>query len=166
MDSETGISSLRDRHRPRRVTTLFVGESSPAQGTHFYLANSNLYRAVQDAFAEAFGGNEHVGSGEAFLRTFKSKGCWLVDLADRPVNRMEAAERRAAVSAGIPALAEVIAVFRPKNVVVIKSDIAPAVAQEIEIAALKQAPDVLVLRYPLRQWRAEFVTKLAAFLDA
>jgi len=148
--------------RPKRVTTLFVGESSPAQGTHFYRANSNLFRAVQAAFAAAFG--PAVPSDEGFLRYFAGKGCWLVDLADQPVNRLGAAERKAAVSAGIPGLAEVIGATKPKAIIVIKSDIATAVAQALQVAALKKQPDVLVLRYPLRQYRTSFIAELADFL--
>ena len=148
--------------RPKRVVTLFVGESSPAQGTHFYKANSNLFRAVQAAFAGAFG--EPVPTGEAFLRYFARKGCWLVDLADQPVNELAAADRRAAVSAGIPRLAELIDATKPRAIVVVKADIGPAVAQALELAAFKKQPDVLLLRYPLRQWRAEFISKLAEFL--
>jgi hypothetical protein len=163
-DVNTGIAALRDAYRPKRVLTLFVGESSPAQGTHFYLANSNLYRAVQAAFATAFGGESAVGVGVSFLRAFKSRGCWMVDLADRPVNRLAGAERRAAVSAGIPGLAEIITATKPKAIVMIKSDIAQAVAEAIELATLKTQPTVLALRYPLRQYRLEFIAQLADFL--
>ncbi len=158
----SGIDELRTAYRPRRVKTLFVGESSPAQGTHFYRANANLYRATQAAFAEALG-SEVVPAGEAFLRLFATRGSWLVDLADRPVNRMDATERRRAVAAGIPRLAELIAETRPKHVLVIKRDIAKAVGEAVQIAGGK-APGVLVLRYPLRHYRAEFVRDLAAFI--
>lgn len=160
-DDESGVDDLRAAYRPRRVTTLFVGESSPAQGTHFYRANSNLYRAVQAAFAAALG--ETVGSGVAFLRFFAKGGCWLVDLADRPVNQLDAKERRQAVDEGIPRLAQLIAETKPKHVVVIKSDIAKAVEQAIGTAGAKK-PTLLALRYPLRQYRSEFVTQLAAFV--
>jgi hypothetical protein len=160
-DDENGVDELRAAYRPRRVTTLFVGESSPAQGTHFYRANSNLYRAVQAGFAVALGVG--VGSGEAFLRTFAKAGCWLVDLADRPVNRLDAKERRQAVDEGIPRLAELIAETKPKHVVVIKGDIAKAVAEAIEMAGVRK-PTLLALRYPLRQYRSEFVRQLAAFV--
>lgn len=160
---DTGVDELHDAYRPRRVKVLFVGESSPAQGTNFYLANSNLYRATQAAFAEALG-SDAVPSGEAFLRFFATKGCWLVDLADRPVNQMGSRERKEAVQAGIPGLAETILTTKPNHIVVIKADIAPAVAQAIELAGGK-APRVLALRYPLRQWRAVYVRDLAAFIS-
>ena len=161
-DAESGVAELRDRYRPRRVTTLFVGESSPALGTHFYRANSNLYRAVQSGFAAGLG-EEAVRSGEAFLRFFKAKGCWLVDLADRPVNQLADSERRLAVAAGIPALAEILRETKPKHVVVIKADIAGLVERAITQSGIKP-PTVLALRYPLRQWRAVFVHDLSSFL--
>jgi len=153
---------LRDRYRPKKVVTLFVGESSPAQGTNFYLANSNLYRATQASFATAFGADD-VPSGEAFLRYFAKAGCWLVDLADRPVNRLSSSERRSAVDGGVPALAETIATTKPKSVVVIKKDIAGAVEDAIAMAGVRK-PQVLALRYPLRQYRSEYVAQLAKFL--
>ncbi|MEX2546990.1 MAG: hypothetical protein WD830_04285 [Chloroflexota bacterium] len=161
-DDESGVDELRSAYRPRRVKTLFVGESSPAQGTHFYRANSNLFRATHAAFAEALG-NDAVPMGEVFLRLFATKGCWLVDLADRPVNQLDARERRQAVEEGVPRLAELIGETRPKQVVVIKRDIAGAVEQAIALAGVKK-PAVLLLRYPLRQYRAEFVRELAAFV--
>lgn len=161
-DAEAGVDELRDNYRPRRLVTLFVGESSPAQGTHFYRADSNLYRATQASFAAAFG-SDAVPSGEAFLRFFATKGCWLVDLADRPVNNMTGKDRRRVVDAGIPRLAELVAEMRPKRVVVIKSDIAKAVEEAIAMAGVKK-PAVLALSYPLRQWRTEYIERLAEFL--
>jgi hypothetical protein len=126
------------------------------------MANSNLYRAIRAAFAEALG-EDAVPSGEDFLRLFARKGCWLVDLADRPVNRLPPKERRAAVEAGVPQLADVIRETKPKHIVVIKRDIVGYVERAITASATKR-PTVLALRYPLRQWRPEFVRTLAANL--
>ena len=161
-DADSGVDELRVRYRPRRIRTLFVGESSPAQGTHFYRANSNLYRATHEGFVAALG-VDAVPSGEGFLRIFASRGCWLVDLADRPVNDMAARERAAAVRAGIPRLAGLLAETKPRNVVVIKRDIASVVDEAIDLAGVKR-PQVLALPYPLRQWRAEYVRALAEFV--
>jgi hypothetical protein len=161
-DTDSGVADLRDDFRPRKVVTLFVGESSPAQGTHFYKADSNLYRATQAAFAAALG-ESNVPTGVAFLKFFATKGCWLVDLADAPVNNLGATERKAAVDAGIPELAELIAETKPKNVVVIKSDIVKPVQQAIDLAGAKKVT-LLTLRYPLRQWRGVYVNELGAWL--
>ena len=72
-DADSGIDRLREQFKPERVTTLFVGESSPAQGTHFYRANSNLFRATRAAYASALG-EDAVPTGEAFLRFFADQG--------------------------------------------------------------------------------------------
>jgi hypothetical protein len=162
-DLDSGIADLRTRYRPKKVTSLFVGESSPAQGTHFYRADSNLYRAIRAAFAAGLG-EATVPDGEAFLKLFARKGCWLVDLAKRPVNRLDDGERRAAVIAGIPLLTELLRETKPRHVVVIKRDIAVHVERAIAEAGLKQPPSVLALRYPLRQYRAEFVRELGSFV--
>jgi hypothetical protein len=161
-DAESDVAGLRDQYRPKRVVTLFVGESSPAQGTHFYRADSNLYRATQAAFAAALG-ESVVPTGVAFLKFFASKGCWLVDLAEGPVNNLPATERKLAVDAGIPRLAELIAETRPKHLVVIKSDIAKPVQQAIDLAGARKLT-LLTLRYPLRQWRSVYVKELGMFI--
>ncbi|HWH23940.1 MAG TPA: UPF0175 family protein, partial [Candidatus Limnocylindria bacterium] len=116
-DIDSGIASLREEFRPAQVKTLFVGESSPAGGTHFYRANSNLFRATRAAFAEAFG-EDRVPDGPRFLHWFREQGCWLVGLADRPVNQLAGGERDAAVTEGIGRLADLIRETRPQSVVV------------------------------------------------
>ena len=126
--------------RPRKVAVLLVGEAAPADGPHFYQAAGNLFSATQAAFAAALG--DGVPSGDSFLRSFAAKGWWQVNLNDCD-------------------LARVIAETKPRQVVVIKAGLAPAVARAIQESAVRKPPSVTVLRYPIRQWRAEFVTKLA-----
>ncbi|MGZ8761187.1 MAG: UPF0175 family protein [Aeromicrobium sp.] len=160
-DADTGIAELRERYRPVSVETLFVGESSPAQGTHFYRANSNLYRATRDAYADALGADA-VPSGEAFLAFFRDQGAWLVDLAEVPVNRLSDPARREAVEAGIPRLAEVIRSEHPEQIVVVKRDIADAVRRALALTDV--GASMLVLPFPVRQWAPVYRRDLAQFL--
>lgn len=159
-DDESGIDALRDQFRPERVRWLFVGESSPAGGTHFYRANSNLFRATQEAFAKALGAD--VPTGPAFLHAFRDRGCWLVDLASEPVNRLSDEARRAAVAAGRERLAQLIGDTRPERIVVVKASIATDV-REAACAAGSEG-EILELPFPVRQWKAEYVRRLAAAL--
>jgi predicted transcriptional regulator len=161
-DNESGIDALRARYKPEQVRTLFVGESSPAQGTHFYRANSNLYRATRDAYADALG-EDAVPSSEAFLAFFRDQGAWLVDLADVPVNRLSDSDRRVAVEAGIPRLAEVIRSERPEQVVVVKRDIADAVRRALALTDV--GASIVVLPFPVRQWAPVYRRDLAQFLQ-
>ena len=151
-----------DHFKPARVKTLFVGESSPAGGTHFYLANSNLFRATREAFAEAFG-PDAVSDGPRFLREFQDRGCWLVDLVDRPVSRLGDDERQALVSAGVAALARTIAEVRPNHIVAIKATIDDEVRAAMEVAGSEA--ELLALPFPVRQWRAVYVHELAEALS-
>jgi hypothetical protein len=161
-DDESGMAELRQRYRPSKIEFLFVGESSPAQGTHFYRANSNLYRATRAAFAKAVG-EDAVPEGEAFLRYFRDRGCWLVDIADTPVNRLPDTKRRAAVEQGVERLAELIRRERPKQLVVVKRDIADAVGRAATVAGAGDTPQ-LALPFPVRQWTGPYIEGLTSLL--
>ncbi len=144
------------------VTTLFVGESSSGGGTHFYRADSNLFRATRAAFAQAFG-DEAVSEGPRFLHEFQDHGCWLVDLVDRPVNHLSDEERETLVSAGVAGLATTIAEVAPIHIVAVKATIDDEVRSAMEVAG--SDADLLALPFPVRQWRAKFVRDLAAALQ-
>lgn len=159
--ADASITELRERYRPAAVRMLFVGESSPASGTHFYLANSNLYRATQAAFTTVLG-RDAVPDGVSFLAWFRDRGCWLVDLADVPVNQLPDAERRVAVERGIEPLSVLIGQARPARIVVVKRDIEDAVTAAMQLTGV-DVP-LTVLPFPVRQWRPVYEQGLAALL--
>lgn len=160
-DKTSGIDQLRDDFRPSEVRMLFVGESSPAGGTHFYRANSNLFRATNKSFALAYGAHV-VPDGPRFLHWFRDQGCWLVDLADRPVNRLPGRPRKDAVDAGVDRLATTIRETRPERIIVIKASIAAAVRQAGHAAGYEG--EIVELPFPVRQWQSVYVRELAALL--
>ena len=161
-DTESGIDRLRERFRPDRVRILFVGESSPSGGTHFYRANSNLFRATREAFVVALGPSA-VPAGEAFLALFADRGCWLVDLADRPVDRLKGRPRSDYVDDGIARLTAVLEEARPARVIAVKSTVAGAVRQAARLAGYDDRL-IDVLPFPLYQWRTTYISQLAAVL--
>src|SRR5215475_11337716 len=87
---------LRRRYRPHRVRVLFVGEAPPASGRFFYRADSGLYRAVRDTFISAFPNLEKA----RFLESFRALECYLVDLCEQPVDRMDRKARQRVCLAG------------------------------------------------------------------
>ena len=159
---EAGIDRQREQHRPDRTRVLMVGESSPAGGTHFYHADSILFRATTEAFGSAYD-PVRVPEGPAFLEWFASLGCWLVDMADRPVDDLEAASRSALVRAGIPRLVDLILDTRPERVVVVIRRVAPAVREAAALAGFA-ASAIDVVPFPIRQWRPVYVRQLAAII--
>jgi len=150
---------LRNSYRPDDVEVLFVGESAPQGGSFFYQADSNLFRAVREACARAYG---PLPEGRAFLDWFKDRHFWLSDLAPEPVNRLRGRPRKDAVNRGIIPLARLIRELAPDYVIAIKESIAPIVAAAADLARTPQAR-VVVLPFPLYQWRQRFIEELAAF---
>jgi hypothetical protein len=158
--ADAGVADrvLRDQFRPETVRWLFMGESSPAGGTHFYRANSNLFRATRVAFAAALGDAE-VPDGPGFLDFFRDRGCWLVDLADRPINHLRGRPRNDAVDEGAARLAVLIAEVCPELIIVVKATVAGAVRQAAATAEF--AGEIIDLPFPVRQWRGAYVSRLA-----
>ncbi len=155
-DVDSGIEQLRAQFRPKPVRWLFVGESSPSGGTHFYRANSNLFRATQEAFVAVLGSD--VPSGPAFLHFFRDRGCWLVDLASEPVKRLAKEARGAAVGAVRNRLARLIGETDPERIIVVKVSIASDVGAASRVAGFKG--EILELPFPVRQWKSEYVRRL------
>lgn len=160
--SEPDVERLRGRYRPERVRLLLVGESSPSGGTHFYRANSNLFRATREALRRATGIGE-VPEGAGFLEWFQSLGFWLVDLAEEPIDDLPADERAAAVAAGVPRLARVIRNTAPERIVGVKTSIGPNLWDAVRQAGVDEGM-VDVLPFPLYQWRNAYVERLAAIV--
>lgn len=158
----SAISRLRSRYRPAGVRVLFVGESAPAGGTHFYLANSNLFRATREAFGRGLD-LPTPPDGSAFLEWFRELGCWLVDIAEQPVNRLAVQERGAAVRDGVTRLATTLGQTNPDRVVVLIRRIAPDVRRAAALAGLDERA-IDVLPFPIRQWRSTYVEQLAGIM--
>ena len=162
VSGEAAVDVLRTHYQPSTTRALFVGESSPAGGTHFYRADSNLYRATREAFGLALNVTDPP-RGDEFLAWFQELGCWLVDLADRPVDRDTPIQRRRTVDAGIPVLTQTLSQARPERVVVVLRRIAPAVRAAAQAAGIDDRI-IDVLPFPTRQWRPVYVNQLAGIL--
>lgn len=153
---------LRQRYRPHRVRILFVGEAPPASGRFFYHADSGLYRAVRDTFLAAFPGMRSAH----FLDSFRSLGCYLVDLCGMPVDRMNPRSRQRACLAGEASLSRRIRRLRPKIIVTVVRSIGINV-RRAEQHANWSGPH-FELPYPGRwhRYRREFRRKLVSVLRA
>ncbi len=151
---------LRRGYRPERVRILFVGEAPPASGRFFYAGDSGLYRAIRDAFGAAFPG----GRPARFLDAFRARGCYLVDLCPRPVDRLGASARQRARRSGEARLAGFVHRTRPEAVVVVVRSIAPNVRRALARAGWTGRS--VELAYPGRwkRHRDAFLRDLPPFL--
>jgi len=97
-----------------------VGEAPPASGRFFYQADSGLYRAIREAFVEAF----PALRGRHFLTSFRRMGCYLVDLCGGPVDHLNGGSRKKARREGETRLSVVLKQLCPEVVVTVVKSIA------------------------------------------
>ena len=110
---------------------------------------------------EAFQSVDPTIGDENFLGIFQESGCYLIDLAGEPVDRMDPQQRQRARLRGEKRLAEKIAHIRPRVIAPLLRAIAGNVARVASLAEW-QGP-MLEFPYPGRwsRHRAEFVETVA-----
>jgi hypothetical protein len=135
---------LRRLYRPNDLRLLFIGEAPPASGRFFYQQDSGLYRAIRDTFRVI----DPSITDANFLAVFQAAGCYLIDLCGRPVDELEAKQRRAACVAGETGLAETIRELQPPEIVVMVRSIRVNVQRACSRAGWDGS--VLELPYPGR----------------
>lgn len=158
--SQRSNERLRRSLRPKQVRILFVGESPPASGRFFYREDSGLYRAIHESFINAFPDLRETD----FLKSFRSLGCYLVDLCERPVDHLQPKARRKACLAGEPHLSKTICTLRPRIIVVVVRSIARNVQRSEQQA--NWSGRHVELPYPGR-WihhRTAFIRQLVSIL--
>ena len=106
-----GVEATRARFRPKRITTLFVGESAPASGDFFYYGNSAMFSHMKAAV------ELELGKSDDFLTTFKSYGWYLDDLVLAPVDKLSLLEREAKCLSAQSSLADRIVQYQPLAIV-------------------------------------------------
>lgn len=97
------VETIRKSFRPKRITTLFVGESPPHGGTFFYNEDSILFKAMKNAFENAR--QEDFAGRGVFLKHFEECGFYLDDLVYEPINHLGNPLRNANRQTGIQPLA-------------------------------------------------------------
>jgi len=122
----TTFEETRRSYKPKRITTLFVGESAPHGGTFFYNQNSGLFREIRKAFH----------GKDLFLEDFKRNGFYLDDLVLEPVNHLENKDRRSRCRTAVASFAERLKHYSPKAIVILLMSIEPMVLQAIRDAGL------------------------------
>ncbi len=151
------IEATRARYRPKRIATLFVGESAPRSGAFFYCGNTGLAREME----RAMGAAGLIASGD-FLEQFKARGWYLDDLVLTPVNHLHAAERKRRCRDAEQSLAGRIARYQPRAIVSVLLGIKDNV-EAAAISAGSSAPRFAV-PFPGNGQQARFRREMAPIL--
>lgn len=147
--------SLRRSFRPGHIQLLFVGESPPASGRFFYTGNSGLYRAMRAAFQNA----DARISEENFLAVFRAYGCYLTDLSDEPIDRLDGPARRGRRRGCETSLAREIRRLQPEII----APVLHSIIGNVEAAAAQAKWQGQILRFP---YPGRWVRHREAFIKA
>lgn len=160
-ESSRGSNSPNGK-RPLPLKLLFIGEAPPASGRQFYQGDSGLYRAMREAFGKVDPSIDEAG----FLARFRTSGCYLVDLCAKPVDRLDAKERRERCRQAEARLARTIARLQPWTIATVVRSIEGNVTRAATKAGWRGT--CLHLPYPGRwsRFRQVFVAELEPVLRA
>jgi hypothetical protein len=159
LESSADRERLRRQFRPPQVRLLFIGESAPASGRFFYSRDSGLYRAIRDAFR----GIDPSIDDRNFLTAFQASGCYLIDLCQEPVDRLDPQSRGAARAAGEHSLSVEIARTRPGAIAPLLRSIAANVSRAVSHSNWQG--ELIPLPYPGR-WHRHRTAFIAALSPA
>src|SRR5579875_2258726 len=100
------FTELRQQFKPEQVQIIFIAEAVQPGKRFFYLKNSNVFRAVKEAFSRVFG---EFKNDEDFLAFFKENGCYVDYLCDQMINGLPPQVRQSVRENGIKPLSERLA---------------------------------------------------------
>ncbi len=123
----------RQQYQPEIIKMLFITEAVQPGNIFFYRKNSNVFRAVKEAFSQVFGGFK---SDEEFLVFFKENGCYVDYLCPDMINGLTIEFRKQVRTDGIEPLSERLALLQPKVVVTVMKVLEKEVNAAIEISGL------------------------------
>jgi hypothetical protein len=157
---------LRARYQPAAIRVVFVGESAPdprgASRRFFYspqLTYDNLFRGLMAALYDA--GSDVLDSRKPeWLERFCADGFWLLDVVDRPVNKLPTGQRSRARREAAAGAIDRIAAARPTVGVVVChgptfTDLERSGASG-RLTLLHTEP----IPFPLGNFRAEFIRRV------
>lgn len=163
MSENPWYEQLRASYRPDEISVVFVGESAPDPGggrkRFFYsqeLTHDNLFRGLMLALYDARSGQLAEHKPE-WLSGFKRDGFWLLDVVDRPINKLTVGKRSQARRKSAPgAIARIVEAQASMGVIVCHGP----TFNDLVAAGAPDALDLLhdePIPFPLGNWRNEFV---------
>ncbi len=127
------LEQLRQQYQPETIKLIFVTEAVQPGNVFFYRKNSNVFRAVKEAFAQVFGGFEN---DEEFLAFFKENGCYVDYLCPVLINGLTPEVRQQVRTAGIKPLSGCLALLQPKVVVTVMKVLEKEVLEAVRLSGI------------------------------
>jgi hypothetical protein len=155
------IESRREALRPANIRILIVTMPLSAEDdTNFFLANSNLFRCVREAFVRAVGPG--LPYGDDFLWFLQGLGVWVYHM---PIESVSSRGRPSAARTQktIASLRHVFEETKPEHIVGVKAGIAARLCAAA--AQVGMSERTIAVSTPRNLCDAEFVRALSKMID-
>ncbi|WP_345949782.1 hypothetical protein ABDD95_23320 [Mucilaginibacter sp. PAMB04274] len=145
--NETEFLALKQQYKPKKVEILFIADGMPVNNRYFYLKNSSMFRAVKDAFTQAFG---DFNSNDGFLTAFQEMGAYFDSLTVEPIKYLPPKEQTIARQKGVQPLADRIAEMQPRLVIISLKTIEKYAREAIHLSGVTSIEHVAVTPFPVK----------------
>ncbi len=127
------LAQTRQQYQPRTTQIIFITEAVQPGKVFFYRKNSNVFRAIKEAFNQVFG---EFKSDDEFLAFFKENGCYVDYLCSEMINGLPLEVRQKARTAGIKPLSERLALLQPKVVITVMKILEKQVDEAVSLSKI------------------------------
>ncbi len=142
MFTKEDYANAREKYRPINIRILFVAESPPSSGGYFYfprtIGKDHLFRETMKAL-ELWPTTAPMGKNidkRPLLERFRSRGFFLIDTCELPVDKLLPHERNKVISSEAPGLAHRVRQLDPDHVIVVKKTVHAYVCDSLGRAGL------------------------------
>ncbi len=141
------LQALKAQYKPDEIKILFIADGIPVKDRYFYSKNSNMYKAVKEAFTRVFG---DFKSDDEFLAFFKDIGAYFENLSKVPIKLLPPAEQRQARQEGVLPLAERLSEIHPRIIIISLKAIEKYAREAIKMANLTSVEHIAVTPFPVK----------------
>jgi len=135
-------SAARNKYRPEGIRVLLIAESPPSSEGFFYfertIGKDHLFRETMKAL-ELWPRDKAMRRGldkKQLLREFRSRGFFLIDICDFPVDKLSASRRKASIILGASKLPGKVRRLDPDVIVIVKKTLYGVVREVLKEAGL------------------------------
>ncbi len=139
------LNQIRQQYQPEKIQILFVEEAVQPGNMFFYRKNSNVFRAVKEAFGKVFG---EFKSHEDFLQFFKANGCYVDYLCPNMINGLTIEFRKQVRTDSIKPLSERLVLLQPQVVITVMKVLEKEVLEAIQLSGISSVEYTKAIAFP------------------
>jgi hypothetical protein len=139
------MSQIRQQYQPEKVHIIFIAEAVQPGKVFFYHKNSNVFRAVKEAFSQVFG---EFKSNEDFLEFFKKSGCYVDYLCPEMINGLTPEVRQEVRIDSIRPLSKRLILLQPKVVITVMKVLEKEILEAVKLSAITSVEYTKAIAFP------------------